>query len=470
MKKKITYLAVFFVTSLFLKAQISQKWLQLGTGTPKNQTSQPSMAFDRHGNLFLAYTDQSTPQNKATLKKFDGQTWTTLSNNFTPGQAQFIKLELDTAGVPYVAFQEPYPVTKKISVMKYNGTGWDTVGIRGFATADFNNPEISMNIDFNNNIQLAYRENATGKASVISYYGINWSFVNSANITEGDATKLSMAARGSHYYLAFSNGHRGGKLSVITQTIGGAWVYVGDTTLSTGPVDYITCKIFGGTNNVFTGITFKDLSDDKAYLLSKTDFGIWSNVNSTPQSEGTANYVCLAKKRTEPFNGKYYCGYADGTSGGNATVKQSHATVANGVSLVGKKGFTDTLGIFAGAFYATMGIDKYDSLYIAVQSFNEYVVFKYRSINLNLAGIPQSNFNAQISIFPNPSNGHITTSIDNSLPYSMKLFNLDGKVLFENHSEKGEDLTIDISNKTNGVYYIEIKQNDKLTRTKVIKN
>ena len=470
--KTITKSTILILLSFGLaQAQINQKWIQLGTGLNKNQTSQPSMAFDRNGNLFLAYTDQSTPQNKATLKKFDGQTWTTISSQFTPGQAQFIKLQLDSADVPYVAFQEPHPVTKKITVMKYNGTGWDTIGARGFATADFNNPELSFSINRSNNmLVIAYRENTTGKASVKLFPPSSsaWMQNGNASMTEGDATKLTLSSQGD--YLAFSNGFRGGKLSVIKPGAGGAWVYVGDTVLSVGVPDYINLNRYVNISSGAYGIAYKDLSDNKAYLkVANDNNNIWGNVNNSALSDGAANYVSLAQKRSGLFNGNLYCGYADVTSAGNATVKKSHASVANGHTLVGKQGFTDTLGIFASAFYTTLGIDNQDSLYLAAQSINEYVVFKYRSVDLNLTGVTKHTTIAAFSVFPNPSNNVVTISNSEELIQSIKLISLDGKIVYENTSLNEETFSFDVSMYHAGLYFIEVQHDGKISRTKFIK-
>ncbi|HOZ88154.1 MAG TPA: T9SS type A sorting domain-containing protein [Bacteroidia bacterium] len=459
-------IVLLFMAITCSNAQSIQKWLKLGTGTSKNLTSQPSMAFDRNGNLFLVYTDQSSPQNKATLKKFDGQNWTTLSSQFTKGQAQFVTLALDTGDVPYVAFQEPHPVTKKITVMKFNGNGWDTIGARGFATADFNNPELAFAFDQNNNIYVAYRENSSGKASIARYFGVSWTTTNSADITEGNATRLALSIYGSYGYLAFSNGNRGGKLSVITQTVGGSWVYVGDSTLSTGAVDYINCRRFISNSLGYHAVTYKDLGDGKAYYKTKLDNANWTA--STPFSDGLANYVTLGRKRVAAFDGNLYCGYADGTASGNATVRKLNVSVSTASSTVGKQGFTDTLGIFAGAFYATLGIDKHDSLYMAVQSFNEYTVFKYRHINTNLTAIRQLPDNSLISVYPSPARDMLNIEIQNQQPCSIRLTAADGKILFEKESQQEKKLSLDISTYKSGLYFIEINQNGKVQHSKIL--
>jgi len=448
MKTKL--LITLFFTAIILKGQIAQKWLQLGTGLSKNSTFMPSMAFDRHGNLYLAYTDQSTPQNKATLKKFDGQNWSTVSNQFTPGQAQFVTLVLDTGDMPCVAFQEPYPVTKKITVMRYNGTSWDTIGGRGFALAHFNNPELSMRIDQNNNYWVAYREDATGKASIArNLFGLSWTTSNSMNVTQGDATKLCYDYVGS--FLAFSNGAKGGKLSIITPTIGGSWVYVGDTTLSTGAVDYITIRRFANVGGFVSVITYKDLSDGKAYFI-KAGVGASAPI---PISNGVANYVNLPALSYDSYDGNIYCAYADGNQSGNATVKKVNVAAPSGTISVGKEGFTDTLGIFAAAYYSTMGIDNQDSLYLAVQSMNEYVVFKYRNVNTNPTGLIEHKQSEGILVFPNPAEDKIVLSTVISEPGVVRFYDMYGRLMHEQDRINGEQTVLDCSYLSPGTYFIE---------------
>jgi hypothetical protein len=345
--KLITKLSLLVLFSLScMKAQVIQKWLQIGTGFPKNLTSMPAMTFDKNGHLFLVYTDQSNSMNKPTLKKFDGQTWNTLSSQFTQGQAMFLKIDLDSAGMPYVAFQEPHPVTKKITVMKFNGTAWDTVGARGFATADFNNPELTFCINRTNNMPcIAFRENSSGKASVMLFTGTNWTYNGGAGLTQSDATKLSLSCQGAVCFLAFRNGAKGDKLSVIGDNGGGGWTYQGDTVLSVGIPDYINCRRYLGSTSNFVGLAYKDANDNKAYLkIRYGNSNTWQQAGNVPLSDGIAHHITLAQKREQIQNDHLYCGFTDALVSGNATVTKFIASnPAATYTVVGKKGFTTRL-------------------------------------------------------------------------------------------------------------------------------
>lgn len=470
--KTITKTAlILLLSATFIKAQVNQKWLQLGSGTSKNLTSQPSMAFDKNGNLFLAYIDLSSSPTKATLKKFDGQTWTTLSSQFTPKQASFIKLDLDTAGVPYVAFQEPYPITEQITVMKFNGAGWDTVGTRGFATSNFGNQELSLVINPNNNLPIiAFSEMSGSKASVMGYFGTSWIYINGSSITQGSAKKLALSIKDTSLYLAFSNGAKNDKLSVLYNSTTG-WVYSGDTVISAGAVDYVNSKQYKGLTSSYVAVAYKDLTDNKAYIKTKPyTSNTWTTLNNAPLSDGTANYVSLAKKHSNSVNDIIYCGYSDGTSTVNATVKKGSVSLpASTYTLVGKKGFTDTLGIFAAGYYTTLGMDKNDSLYMAVQSFNEYVLFKYRAIPQDLTGISTNNLTNEILIYPNPTEENVTIKRISNSEYSVKLLAIDGKVLSQKKQINTDLFTLDLSEYTQGIYFIEINDRGTITREKIIK-
>jgi hypothetical protein len=460
---KIMLIALVNIT--FVNAQTTQKWLQLGSGAPKNLTTMPSMVFDRNGNLYLAYTDQSTSQNKATVKKFDGQTWTTIGNQLTPADAWFVDLTLDTAGMPILAFQETISATKKLSVMKYNGTSWSSIGTAGFATPEFSNPEIDIKINPVNNFPIvAFREFPSGKASVMSWNGTVWGYYNNGqNITQGDATKISLSVTNAgHAYITFKNGFRNNKLSMLNNISPTTWMYEGDTIISAGIPDYITSF----TNGTWAPlVAYKDLNDDKVYMRANMSGAspTWTTLGSSAVSDGLGNYVTVEER-----NGIFYCGYLDGTASPHSTVKKFNLQAAGTWTVVGKKGFSDTLGGLASAYYTTLGIDKYDSLYMAFQSFNEYVVMKYRKITTNNTGINEKNKEDNLYLYPNPAHNTVTIKANKNGTFTLKLLTIDGKTLIEKSGSGEKEMEMDISSQPRGIYFLEMKQAEKITRGKLV--
>lgn len=80
--------------------------------------------------------------------------------------------------------------------------------------------------------------------------------------------------------------------------------------------------------------------------------------------------------------------------------------------------------------------------------------------------------NAQIKIYPNPSDGNIYIdhgSISNEEPISLTVYNIEGKKVFEKSISPNESTKeIDLEHIIDGVYFIEIKQGTKNIREKLI--
>lgn len=79
--------------------------------------------------------------------------------------------------------------------------------------------------------------------------------------------------------------------------------------------------------------------------------------------------------------------------------------------------------------------------------------------------------NSQIQIFPNPTNGEATIFF-NQRPNNatIKIFSLTGQKIFEKSNINEDQLRIEISNQAKGMYFVEIEQNEKISRKKLIKN
>jgi hypothetical protein len=85
--------------------------------------------------------------------------------------------------------------------------------------------------------------------------------------------------------------------------------------------------------------------------------------------------------------------------------------------------------------------------------------------NLNLSSQTK---NAEVFIFPIPSNQFFTVLTENLLFDFIKIYNLEGKVIYSS-SVKEKTLTIDASNWSDGVYNLELVSKDKVIHQKIIK-
>jgi hypothetical protein len=164
-------------------------WNNVGTAGFTDGVAEVStryLAIDAAGNPYVAYADVAAGS-KATVKKFDGTSWTNLgSAAFSPGMASDVALAIGTAGIVYVAFGDGTD-SYRARVMKYDATS-------GVATDDIPKDQVSL-----------YPNPATQMLTITAGEEIRHvSVVNAAGQSFGLVTGLQ-SAQGSHY-----KGHSGG--------------------------------------------------------------------------------------------------------------------------------------------------------------------------------------------------------------------------------------------------------------------
>jgi hypothetical protein len=96
-------------------------------------------------------------------------------------------------------------------------------------------------------------------------------------------------------------------------------------------------------------------------------------------------------------------------------------------------------------------------------------IFIHRLSNGNFVGVQEIILGSDILIFPNPTNGQINLKTTNGIK-SIKVFNVTSQVIFESANISTDNFNLDISSHSAGLYFIEIKQDKNIYRTKLIKN
>lgn len=87
-----------------------------------------------------------------------------------------------------------------------------------------------------------------------------------------------------------------------------------------------------------------------------------------------------------------------------------------------------------------------------------------RVMNLTCTTPIEQELSNLIQIFPNPTQDYLEININTNLPFMIRITDLLGKQLFETK----ENCKIDVSNYKKGVYFVEIEQNTKKIRHKII--
>lgn len=171
-------------------------WVTVGVlGVSASTAWYPSLAFDSNNNLYLAYRDGSTtPGRAATVKKFDGTTWTTVgTTGFSAGVVWDINIAIDNNNVPYVIYQDDVN-NKKSTVKKFNGTSWITVGVIGFSEDIASSNNIAF--DRNNNLYASFKKiNSITNLSngvLMKFDGTSWIKLASTFSNQGQSDYISL--------------------------------------------------------------------------------------------------------------------------------------------------------------------------------------------------------------------------------------------------------------------------------------
>jgi len=83
----------------------------------------------------------------------------------------------------------------------------------------------------------------------------------------------------------------------------------------------------------------------------------------------------------------------------------------------------------------------------------------------NVEAIPEIQGNVEMSVFPNPSNGFLTASFENAYKKTqIRIINAQGQLVREsviNAANNGTEITFDLNNLPNGIYFLQVNTDDK---------
>lgn len=90
----------------------------------------------------------------------------------------------------------------------------------------------------------------------------------------------------------------------------------------------------------------------------------------------------------------------------------------------------------------------------------------------NAVGLNSINSTLEFSIYPNPSSGKFTVLLDHSMNdlIEFKLYNINGQAIHFDYRRSGSQHLLDIKDAKNGIYFIELIENEKSSLKKLIIN
>jgi hypothetical protein len=91
--------------------------------------------------------------------------------------------------------------------------------------------------------------------------------------------------------------------------------------------------------------------------------------------------------------------------------------------------------------------------------------------NVLVTDVSKNNYTSSVNIFPNPTNSVITIITDQIIRNgSIKLFNFAGQLIIEKVNLKKNSNTLDLTELSTGIYYIELCENGNTHRIKIAKD
>lgn len=288
----------------------------------------------------------------------------------------------------------------------------------------------------------AYADNNTGTST---FYTNDTGVVGLVNTFTAASDELLVISDGAGWV-------RGNRTGDVLQTSGNpAYLTSLSGNYSDSSKSYLVSQCYNLSNVSNPQISFKlaydlELNWDVAYVEYSTDLGAtwsvlgtmgagWYNSNRTPQTTGSDCNDCVGAQWT----------------GTNTTFN----TYSYGLSALN----TQTNIIFRVVFIADGGVNK---LGIKLDDFVISGVLSASAFEAN-----------QIAVFPNPSTGIFNIAFGNLNPNKIEVYDITGKLIMKKDSLEvsGNNQTnIDLSNTSNGVYFVKISTENNTITKRIIKN
>lgn len=91
--------------------------------------------------------------------------------------------------------------------------------------------------------------------------------------------------------------------------------------------------------------------------------------------------------------------------------------------------------------------------------------------SITSVSIIENNLNNDISIYPNPTSDLLNISLENNIDlFSVRLFDIKNQTILEKNDLSGSKHSINISELSNGIYFLELKSQERTAKIKFIKS
>lgn len=287
----------------------------------------------------------------------------------------------------------------------------------------------------------AYSDNNTGNTN---FYINDNGVAGSVNTFSNTTDELIVMSEGASLV-------RGNRINDALQTFGNpAYLSSLSGNYSDSTKSYLVSQCYNLSNILNPEISFKmafDLENnwDIVYVEYSTNLGStwnvlgtmgtgWYNSNRTPLTSGTDCNNCVGAQWT-------------GTD-------TAFNTYSYGLASIGSQ----TNVIFRIAFITDEAVNQ---LGVKIDDFVINGVLSAASFEAN-----------QVAIYPNPSNGIFNIGFGNLNPNKIEVYDISGKLILQKNTLElvDKETNIDLSNTSNGVYFVKISTENNTITKRIIKN
>ncbi|MBL7895742.1 MAG: SBBP repeat-containing protein [Bacteroidia bacterium] len=219
-----------------------------------------------------------------------------------------------------------------------------------------------------------------------------------------------------------------------------------------GSGNFVWAKQMGGTSNDYA----TSLSLDNSGNVYTT--GIFRNSADFDPNVGTYNLTSVGFE--DIFVSKL-------DPAGNFIWAKSFGSTQqdNGASVA-----VDGLGnVYTTGFFESICNFDFGNSNFSLSSFGGWDAFVCK-LSQGTLGLVENTQEKAISIYPNPTNDKVYFFNKEELIQSFKLLNSIGQCLIEKTNIQFHNVTLDLSDYQNGIYFLEVNSADCITRTKLVKN
>ncbi len=249
------------------------------------------LSASKDGEIMLAYRRQGAGYNGEADALFVHPIFETIDNYIEENPSSYINLLFNSHNIPYAALKDDKTLAVKVKVLDVlpppfvADDYWLMVG----NNVTQNGSYVSLGIDANDTIYVAFLDNTDGNAKLVKLVNNNWVAVGQPFATGGVASniKLEIDSTGAPYIAYFDTSSN---KAIITKYNGSNWVLVGSQ-LANVINSTLNFKI-SNTNDLY--IAFSDSTQNSTINVMKFNGTDWQLVGDSGFSNATAPSLAIS--------------------------------------------------------------------------------------------------------------------------------------------------------------------------------